>query len=124
MLVVELLRLGADGIHDAWQNCRKRRSVLLERFVGVSSGQPREVVRVRLPISNFQPAIQGNLAASAYAEGQNLVLEQRPEVEFLRIPEVRETEEKAVSDEVAGKVALQNCGLLVGAVGSAAEAVD
>ena len=61
--------------------------------------------------------------STALGKVQYLLLEQWPNVEFLRIPEIGKAEEEAVGDEVAGEVAFQNGRLVICAVIGLADAV-
>lgn len=94
MLIIKPLRLDADRVDNAGQDRRERCGVLVKSIIGVSSGQPGVTVWIGFPIANLQPAIQWDLSAGTYTEGQNFLLEQRPKVELLRVSEVRKTEKK------------------------------
>jgi len=123
MLVVELLRLQTDRVDDAGKHRGECLSLLPELFVRVPPRSTSAAEWIRISSSNRPPAVQWNIAADIDAERQHFFFEQRPNVEPFGISEVREAEEKAVGDEVAGKVAFQDERIVAGLVISIVDAV-
>ena len=102
MPVIELLRFGADGVHDAWKNPRKRSRVSMkgiERICPSGSG----VVRwIGILVLDESPCIQRHLSARGDAEWEDFLFEERPNVELLGVSEIGEAKEEAGACQAGG----------------------
>src|SRR5580692_10277963 len=124
MVVVELLRLGADRIHNCPNDAGKARRILAETIISICSCYPPLLQWIWISGADPPPHIIGNLSTCAHAERQNFLLEERPEIELLRVAEIRKTKKEAISNEVAGQITFQDSGLVEGAVVGLADAVN
>lgn len=95
----------------------------MEGIERIGSGEAGVAAWVGILVLNELPSFERHCAASGDAEWQDFLLEERSDIEFLRVAEVGEAEEEAVGDEVTGEVPLENGGLVVCAMVGMADAV-
>src|SRR5207245_504840 len=98
----EALGLGAYWIDYSRKHSRKLVDATLEFIIGVGSTQATAGCGIWVAGFYCVPTIERDQAAGLNAEREDLLLEQRPEVELLRVSEMGKAEEKAIGDEVAG----------------------